>query len=122
MKKIFALILVLALCLPLCACGGEKIKTEGDAIQEVRDELRACGDSRETYSFVAYGIGLKVYYNNSVNADWRATKNELGVWEVTCSGTMTGETSAGKEKTYKFLVTATVTENGDVKGLRVEKQ
>lgn len=119
MKKLIAIIMVLIICMPLCACGVDRIKTEYDAIAAVRFE-RITNNS--DYKYVAQCLGFEEYDRKSIEETWRAAKNEMGAWEVTCSGTMTGKTGTGEEQTYKYVLTATVRKNGDVKNLKVKKQ
>lgn len=122
MKKLIAIIMVLIICMPLCACGDEKIETKNDAIQAVVTEMGLMSSIHSPYGYVAYRLGFKEYDTKSIEKTWKAAKNEMGVWEVTCSGTMTGKTATGEKQTYKFVVTATVADDGRVRDFKFQKK
>lgn len=94
MKRILALILVLALCLPLCACGGEKgtvgksddkITTSSAAVRAVQNSSAVQNKIASVYGFKFYGIDW-----GTCTARWVEAGTSVKYWEVTLNGNIYG--------------------------------
>lgn len=91
MKRVVVMILVLALCLPLCACRGEssigekhddKITTSGAAVRAAQNSREVQNKIASIYNFKFYGLDW-----GTCTAEWRQT---LECWVVTLNGSIYG--------------------------------
>ena len=117
-----------------CACGNEssgnssysvsdyvsKIETSSAAIRAVKNYMSG------TFLSVEQQIAAKLGFNNFYSPNYgteTAKQNYDGSWDVTLKGKMSGYTDEYHDdfESYKFEVTAEVSEYGTVSNIRVRK-
>jgi len=134
LKRTLCLMLVLLTIGTLCACGSggsgnssysdsdnvSKIETSSAAIRAVKNYMSG------TFFSVEQQIAAELGFNNFYSPDYgteTASQNYDGSWDVTLKGKMSGYTDEYHDdfESYKFEVTAEVSEYGSVSNIRVRK-
>lgn len=134
-KRVVCLMLALLLLGSLCACGKKssgssssggssssvtKIESSSAAIRAVKNYMSGTALSVEQQ--IAAKFGFKKFYSPDYGTE-TAKKNYDGTWEVTLKGKMSGyiDDYLDDFETYKFEVTAKVSEYGLVSNIYVQK-
>ncbi len=119
-KKSLCLILVVVTIFALSACGSssstsstQKIETSSQAINKVKNYLSGTSFSLEQQ--IAGALGFNNFYDPQYGTS-SARQNSDGSWDVTIKGSMTGYVDEYHDdlKSYKFEVSATISETGRV--------
>ena len=121
--KTISVVMVLLTCI-LCfaGCGNDssndggsskQITTPSEAISEVKNFLS--GTSLSLKHRIAMELGFNNFYDPQYGTS-SATQNSDGSWDVTIKGSMSGYVDEyhNNLKSYKFEVSATVSESGKV--------
>ena len=121
--KTISVVMVLLMCI-LCfaGCGndssndggsGKQITTSSQAIREVMNYMRGTPFSLEQQ--IAGELGFYNFYSPQYGTS-SATQRSNGSWDVTIKGSMSGYTDEYHDdlESYKFEVSATVSESGRV--------
>jgi hypothetical protein len=105
MKKIIAIVILLAMVLSLCACSNAKIRSKDAAIQAVKKD-------RGTDTFICGQMGIramdKISYTKST-----AEQSEDG-WLVTLEGYVIGTNNRGFKGTKLFRFTCLITADRNI--------
>jgi len=121
--KLTSIALVLLMCaLCFAGCGSnsdsnggsdKRVTSESQAIYEVKNYMHGTSFSLEQR--ICGALGFKNFYSPDYGTS-SATKNSDGSWDVTIKGSMTGyiDEYHNDLETYKFEVSATVQESGNV--------
>ena len=118
MKRLLAVILLLAMILSLCACGGVK----SGKIRTARAAISAVKKDKSTESYIA----LKLHFQSMNNLRFTsssATDNGTG-WDVRLEGYATGVLSGmsmGSQYTYSIVLTVTISYDGEITDRHVIK-
>ena len=119
-KKSLCLMLVVVTIFALSACGSssstsstQKIETSSQAINKVKNYMSGTSFSLEQR--IAGALGFNNFYDPQYGTS-SATQNSDGSWNVTIKGSMTGYVDEYHDdlESYKFEVSATVSETGSV--------
>ena len=125
LKRLLCLMLALLTISSLCACSNgssgsstydrDKIKNSYDAIDVVKEY-------HFTESEIARELGFNSYYDPEYGTS-TASQNEDGSWDVTLKGNMSGYIGDYHDnfETYRFVVTAEVSEHGYVVDISVSQ-
>lgn len=123
LKKLLCLVLAVLLLFGVCACGEstgststeseKKIETSSQAINAVKNY--ASGSAFSLEQRIAAALGFNNFYSPEYGNS-SAAKDSDGSWDVTIKGNMSGYVDEYHDdfETYKFEVSATVTESGSV--------
>ena len=105
MKKIIAIVMLLAMILSLCACSNAKLRTDGAAIRAVKKD-------RGTDTFICGQMGIramdKISYTKST-----VEQSEDG-WLVTLEGYVVGTHNSGFKGTKLFRFTCLITADRNI--------
>lgn len=125
MKKFLSILLALFLCLSFCSCAGStSTSSESTKIESSNDAIFAVKKDSYTKSRICIGLGFKFYYEKSLEyGTCKATMNPDKSWDVILYGNMTGFYDDAKTDIdiLGFVMTATVSEYGEVISANVEK-
>ena len=126
MKKTFKLfcvvmaILVLLTCVVGCGSSGSSGTSNKQNITSSTEAINAVKNYMKSSSFslnqrIASALGFKNFYDPDFGTS-SATQNSDGSWDVTIKGSMDGYVDEYHDdfETYKFEVSATVSETGSV--------
>lgn len=112
--------LVVVTIFALSACGSssstsstQKIETSSQAINKVKNYMSGTSFSLEQR--IAGALGFNNFYDPQYGTS-SATQNSDGSWDVTIKGSMTGYVDEYHDdlESYKFEVSATISETGRV--------
>ena len=121
--KTISVVMVLLMCiLSFAGCGndssndgdsGKQITTSSQAISEVKNYMSGTSFSLEQR--IAGELGFNNFYDPQYGTS-SATQNSDGSWDVTIKGSMSGYVDEYHDdlESYKFEVSATVSESGSV--------
>lgn len=118
-KIALTIILLLAICSGLLACGGTNIQTESAAIAHLQNYIK----EKDEWSAIANELGLYYTVNNSEKfaSSSYATLNG-DTWTVVVHGSVTGYTDANQTQrgTFAFSYVAEVKTDGTVRKLFIQ--
>lgn len=112
MKRVIAILLLLAMTLSLCACNKKvNITNENEAISFLKDHVK----DEDIYDEIAGEIGLH-YYSEPTNTTWSAHQESSGHWTITLQGKMAGYTDKSKTNyvTRNFVYVVATTTDGEI--------
>ena len=118
MKKLIAIVLLIAITISLCACAGPsgaKIRTKRAAISAVKKDAR-------TKTLISMRLGFSSLQKVSFSSS--SAEDTGSGWSVTLNGTASGVLngmSFGSSYTYQFLFIATVSYDGVISNQSVVK-
>ena len=119
MKRLLAVILLLAMILSLCACGGVK----SGKIRTARAAISAVKKDKSTESYIA----LKLHFQSMNNLRFTsssATDNGTG-WDVRlegyASGVLSGMSMSNSGYAYSIVFMATISYDGEITDRNVIK-
>lgn len=123
MKKLFALILVFALCFSICACGTDSSDSDSGSTK-ITSSMQAVNRVKNGDSWTSAGTEIRMdlgfKFNKIYDPDYgscTAKENSDGSWDVTLKGNMSGYIDDYNEdfETYSFTYTVTIDSDGEVK-------